>query len=165
MTPPLFNPVAIQSAEEPLIGSAEAAEELCGRLNATMDELLAAIDAETKLVRAGKLIEASDFQPNKSELAKVYVADIEQFKRNALALSRLAPASITALKERHEEFRSLLQINLAVLATAREVSQDIIRNVARQTSAGPAATTYGRSGTMAKEKIVGERGIAVDRNL
>ncbi len=151
--------------KKPLIGSRESAEALCSRLTETMDQLVGAIEQETDLVRSGKLLAASEVQPNKSELAKAYIADIAQFKENALALGRLAPTSIEVLRERHEVFRNLLKINLAVLATAREVSQDIVRTVAEKTSAGPGTTTYGRGGAMAEQKIIGERGIAIDRNL
>lgn len=151
--------------DTPLIGSAEMAEALCARLTSTMDQLVDAIEEETQLVRSGKLAAASEVQPNKSELAKSYISDIAQVKQNALVLSRLAPASIEVLRGRHEEFRALLKINLAVLATAREVSQDIVKTVAVKTSAGPGTTTYGRSGAMTEQKIIGERGIAVDRNL
>ena len=155
----------MDSDTRPLVGTREAAEALCTRLNDTMDKLLDSIDAETALVRSGKLLAASEVQPNKSELAKTYVADIAEIKQNAVALGRLAPQSIEALRERHEEFRSMLKINLAVLATAREVSQDIIRTVAVKTSAGPGTTTYGRTGAMNAQKVVGERGIAVDGNF
>lgn len=153
------------SDNTPLVGSRESAEALCARLTETMDQLVGAIERETELVRNGKLLAASEVQPNKSELAKSYISDIARFKENALALGRLAPASIEVLRERHEEFRNLLKINLAVLATAREVSQDIVRTVAVKTSAGPGTTTYGRGGAMTEQKIIGERGIAVDRNL
>ena len=156
---------AHQKADTPLIGSRDAAEALCDRLSATMDGLLAAIEEETRLVRAGKLMAATEVQPNKSELAKTYVADIAEFKNNAVALSRLAPTSIDALRDRHEEFRSMLKINLAVLATAREVSQDIIRTVSTKMSAGPGTTTYGRTGAMAEQQVIGKRGIAVDGNF
>jgi len=148
-----------------LIGSAEAAEALCARLSKTMDDLIASIEAETQLLRAGKLRAAGELQSNKSELAKAYVAGIAEFKNNAVALGRLAPTSIEVLRERHEEFRSMLQINLAVLATAREVAQDLVRTVAEKTSAGPATTTYGRTGAMNSQRVVGERGLAVDGNF
>ena len=156
---------ATKQHNKPLIGSRDAAEALCTRLNQTMDQLIDSIDEETQLVRSGKLLAASEVQPNKSELAKSYISDIAQVKENALALSRLAPTSIDALRTRHEEFRAMLKINLAVLATAREVSQDIIHTVKMKTSSGPGTTTYGRSGAMAEQKIIGERGIAVDQSL
>ena len=143
----------------------KSAEALCTRILTTMDQLNAVLERETELVRAGKLIKASDLQPNKTSLAAVYVADMNDARANALALGRLAPDDVAQLHRRHKEFRAMLQINMAVLATAREVSEDIMKSVAQAVGAKETASGYSLSG---RKRPTAERtasGIACDRSL
>ena len=138
---------------------------LCARLAATMDSLIETIERETALVRKGRLSDATAIQVEKARLAKQYVEEMDTVKVNSAALGRLVPEQIEKLRRKHGEFQSLLQINLAVLATAREVSEDIIRSVAQRVGAHERARTYGDSGRMPKDDTASASGIALDTSL
>ncbi|PLX37245.1 MAG: flagellar protein FlgN [Hyphomicrobiales bacterium] len=154
------HPVSVQTADV-LVATPEDARALCADMAATMDALIDAIEQETALIRAGKLFAANDMHPSKSELAERYLADVEKMRQNSLALGRFAPAQVDALRRRHEEFRALLQINLAVLATARQVSQDLVHSVARKLGAKGQPQNYGSNGSMAPSGPMA-RGISLD---
>ena len=64
------------------IESAAEAENLVRHLLAAMDALVATVEQETALVRAGKLKEAVALEANKTELARLYAADTAQVKAN-----------------------------------------------------------------------------------
>jgi hypothetical protein len=139
------------------------AEQLCISVEGQMDELVALIEEETALVRSGKLFAAGELQGRKAECARRFIAGMEAVKKIRPALERVAPAAIERLKRRHEEFKAVLQMNLAVLATAREVSENLIEDIAQGIGRGPAPRGYGAAGTMDNAGQV--RGLAVDRSL
>ena len=57
------------------------------------------------------------------------------------------PREIDALRQRHDVFHALLQINLTVLATAHAVSEGIMRGVSEEVNAQDRRrSTYGASG-------------------
>src|SRR5262249_29053751 len=105
------------------IQTAAEAEKLIGHLTDVMGSLLALIEQETELVRPGPLGEAPRLEPKKTELARLYTAGAACVKANNAVLSRTVPRLLADLRRRHEEFQALLQINLAVLATAHAVSE------------------------------------------
>jgi hypothetical protein len=112
-----------KGAETP-IGSIQAAEELCDRIGAIMDALIETLEREIKLVRAGRVLAAGEIQPSKSELSRRYLKEMNVAHHNTGPLERFVPDRVKNLQRKHCEFRSLLQINLAVLATAQQVSLD-----------------------------------------
>jgi len=161
-----FAEPATAATQEPTrFADRKSAEMLCARITAIMDDLNAVLVAETDLIRASKLLEAAELQSRKSELAAIYVSDMNEARNNALVLGRLAPEAVTALHQRHEEFRSLLQINMAVLATAREVSEDIMKSVAEAVGARETVSGYGQSGLTRPKTERTASGIAYDRSL
>jgi hypothetical protein len=135
---PMPAPQAIQSAGE--------AENLVRHLLAAMDALVATIEQETALVRAGKLRDATALEPAKAELARAYVADTAQVKANLPVLSRQVPELLGKLRRQHDSFNALLQINLTVLATAHAVAEGLIRGAAAEVTRKNAPQTYGNSG-------------------
>jgi flagellar biosynthesis/type III secretory pathway chaperone len=132
-------------APAPIASAADAAR-LIARLAEAMAALLAVLDEETKLVRAGRISEIARIEQAKSELARRYVADAVSVRANALYLARETPREFDDLRRRHEQFRAVLQINLAVLATAHAVSEGIIRGAAGELARKAAPQTYGVSG-------------------
>ena len=52
----------------------------------------------------------------------------------------------TTLRQRHDLFHALLQINLTVLATAHAVSEGIMRGVHEEVTRKSVPQTYGASG-------------------
>ena len=88
------------------------------------------VGEETELVRAGKLSDAMEREPRKTELAGIYMRGVEQVKLNAVALARFVPDQVKRLKSAHVAFQDLIEINQIVLATARAVSESIVRDLA-----------------------------------
>jgi hypothetical protein len=136
---------AQKPAPQPIQTAAEA-ENLVRHLLAAMDALVATVEQETTLVRAGKLKEAVALEPTKSELARLYVADTAQVKANLPVLSSQVPKLLDALRKQHGTFNALLQMNLTVLATAHAVSEGLIRGAHSEVAKKNAPQTYGNSG-------------------
>lgn len=101
------------------------------------------VGEETELVRAGRLPEAMTREPRKTELAGIYMRGVEQVKLNAVALARFAPAEVKRLKEAHHAFQGLIETNQIVLATARAVSESVIRDLAADANKPMRANGYG----------------------
>lgn len=119
---------------------------LIAHLSAVMDELLAVIEKETQLVRAGKLSEASQLAQQKTTLAAAYMTDASRLKTNPGMIAQLAGGEVDALRQQHDLFHALLQINLTVLATAHAVSEGIMRGVHEEVTRKAVPQTYGASG-------------------
>ncbi|MHC5652865.1 flagellar protein FlgN [Stappia sp.] len=146
------------------IADARAAEATCRRLEDAMSQLLAIIERETELVRLGKLDEAGQLQPDKAKLVSIYMRGMTHIRDQTIALGNLAPDAVDRLKRRHTEFQPVLRINLAVLATAREVADNLLRKVAQGAGATRAPTTYGPGGAAPRPHDAVD-GIAFNRSL
>lgn len=147
----------------PQIRTRAEAERLLTDLVAAMDDLLAILAEETALVRAGRLAEARDLAELKGDRAATYTRLMLVARDEVAALSRVLPEETEALKRRHELFRAEVQINLAVLATARDVAEDLMRSVANDVGATAAPAGYGQAGRPAA--TAGMRGFVRDRTL
>lgn len=133
------------AAPRPVAAPGEA-KELIGHYNEVMDTLLEVIEQETELVRAGRLREAAQLERHKSELARLYMVDTARLQASRPYLAEAVPHLLDGLRARHETFRSLLQINLTVLATAHAVSEGIMRSVSDEVTRKTTLQTYGASG-------------------
>ena len=131
------------------IASAAEGEALIKHLTQIMDALLGTVEEETALVRAGKLIEAAQLEAAKSELSGMYVTDTTRIRANQGYLNRVAPALAADLRQRHDLFRAVLQMNLTVLATAHAVSESIMRGVSSELARKATPQAYGASGRAA----------------
>ena len=123
---------------------------LIAHLSGVMDELLAVIEKETALVRAGKLSDAAQLSRTKTDLAAAYMSDAAQLKADPAMTAQLAGSEIDTLRQRHDLFHALLQINLTVLATAHAVSEGIMRGVHDEVTRKASPQTYGASGRHAE---------------
>jgi hypothetical protein len=129
----------------PVSNTAEA-ENLVRHLLAAMDALVATVEQETELVRAGKLRQAATLENTKAELARAYAADSARVKANLPTLKASIPDLLASLQKQHDSFRALLQINLTVLATSHAVSESLIRGAHAEVARKAAPQTYGYSG-------------------
>jgi flagellar biosynthesis/type III secretory pathway chaperone len=120
--------------------------DLIAKLTGLMGQIVALIEQETKLVRAGKLTEASKLEPQKTELSGQYLAIAGQIRAAQPQLAKTMPEDLQALRHRHEEFHAILQMNLTVLATAHAVSESIMRGVSTELARKASPQTYGASG-------------------
>ena len=151
-------------APQPIQTAAEA-ENLVRHLLAAMDALVATVEQETTLVRAGKLKDAVALETTKSELARRYMTDTAQVKANLPVLSKQVPDLLAALRRQHDTFNALLQINLTVLATAHAVSEGLIRGAHGEVARKNAPQTYGNSGRHSAPPKSAATPISVSRTL
>ncbi len=128
------------------VASAAEAHAVASTLCEVMDGLLALVEQETALVRAGKLGEAMPLQRKKTELSRQYMAAVTRLKASEAYLAASAPDLLAELRRKHDLFHALLQINLTVLATAHAVSEGIMRGVSDELSRKAAPQTYSASG-------------------
>ena len=138
---------------------------LIAHLSGVMDELLAVIEKETQLVRAGRLSEASQLAQRKTELAAAYMTDATRLKANPGMIAQLAGSEVDALRQQHDLFHALLQINLTVLATAHAVSEGIMRGVHEEVTRKAVPQTYGASGRHAAPPRSASQPLTVSRVL
>jgi hypothetical protein len=122
---------------------------LAENLMEIMSALLAVIERETELVRAGKIREAMALEPKKSELSRRYVHALTYLKASQKFLHKVAPELLTTLHRHHDVFRAMLQINLTVLATAHAVSESIVRGVNTELQRRNIPNTYTANGRRA----------------
>jgi hypothetical protein len=156
-----------QQAPAPIPEAATPVEarKLAESMMDVMSALLGIIERETELVRAGKIREAMTFEPKKTELTRRYVSVLTQLKASHGYLLQSAPELLTTLHRHHDVFRSMLQINLTVLATAHAVSESIVRGVNTEMQRRTIPNTYTAAGRRATP---GPRNIApltVSRSL
>jgi hypothetical protein len=147
------------------IETAAEAENLIRHLLAAMDALVATVEEETALVRAGKLKDAAALEATKAELARTYVNDTTQVKANLPALKTRVPDLLAALRKQHDTFNALLKINLTVLATAHAVSEGLIRGAHAEVARKNAPQTYGNSGRPAAPAKNAAVPVSVSRSL
>ena len=147
------------------VTNAAEAELLMKHLMDVMDALLALVEEETALVRAGDLSAAAKLEATKSELTRLYVADTARLKASQDFLKRTMPEVFGALRQRHDLFHALLQMNLTVLATAHAVSESIMRGVSDEMARRATPSAYGASGRAAGPTPSSLQPLAVSRVL
>jgi hypothetical protein len=149
----------------PAAANAGEARKLAENLMDVMNALLSVIECETELVRAGKLREAMQFEPKKTELSRRYVGVVGQMKASQKYLSQAAPELLRTLHRHHDVFRSMLQVNLTVLATAHAVSENIVRGVNAEIQRRNTPNTYTAAGRRAMPNPRHTTPISVSRSL
>jgi hypothetical protein len=128
------------------VASVAEGEALMRHLLDVMEALLGAVQDETELVRAGLLVEATRLEATKAELSAMYLADAARIKASQVYLDRVTPELASDLRQRHDLFRAVLQMNLTVLATAHAVSESIMRGVSSELARKATPQGYGASG-------------------
>src|SRR5262245_60787974 len=102
MSTPANQPVGVPA---PVKTAAEAAA-LVAHFMGVMDQLIATVQRETELVRAGKLGAASQLGQEKAELTRLYIADMLRLRASQPQLARVAPGTLATVRERHDTFRA-----------------------------------------------------------
>jgi hypothetical protein len=158
-------PVSPKPVKHPPIMTMAEGEALLSRLLEIIAALMAIIDQETALVRAGRLVEAMRLEPRKAQLSVNYLSDAARVKTNSHYLNQHLPARCRELRRKHDELHALLRINLTVLATAHAVSEGIIRGLARELARKAAPKTYGVSGRTGVPRVSMVQPVAISRML
>lgn len=130
-----------------------------------MTTLLAVIERETELVRAGNVREAMTMEPRKSELSRRYAGAIMHLKLSQPYMAKVTPDLLKALHQHHELFRGLLQVNLTVLATSHAVTEGIVRGVNAEVQRRNVPQTYNAYGQRNQPGPRNITPIAVSRSL
>lgn len=143
----------------------QEARKLAEEMMDVMSKLLAVVDQETGLVRAGKVREAMMLEQQKSALTGRYVTAVEALRVAQAHLTQVAPDLLASLKRHHETFRAMLQINLTVLATAHAVSEGIVRGVNAEVQRRNMPNAYTAAGQRAAPSPRQVRPLAVSRSL
>lgn len=129
---------------------AEDAEQLVASALDALDQLEPLIDDETRLFKAGKAREALALAVEKNRAAQAYTLCLETLKHNAIAIGRFQPPNLEELRSRHEGFSSKMALNMAVVATARTVSEGLLRDLADAVGQNASPKTYVRGGITRK---------------
>jgi hypothetical protein len=152
-------------APTPAASTIAEARKFAAHLTEVMSMLLAVIERETELVRAGKVREAMALEPEKTAWSNQYVKAVDQLKASQPYLSKAAPELLTTLRRHHDVFRAMLQINLTVLATSHAVSEGVVRGANAEIQRRNIPNTYTAAGQRA---VPGPRNItplSVSRSL
>ena len=141
------------------------AEAAIGELAAVLEKLAGVIEQETALVRAGKVRNAVALEPAKTELSARLFSAAARIKENARFLLASAPAACAALTRLQETFRTVLQRNMRVLATAHAVSEGIMRRLSGDLARKTSPQVYGASGRAAAPNPKHGKPLALSRTL
>jgi hypothetical protein len=90
------------------------------------------LEQESALVRVGRIKEGLAQEERKNELASAYIRGLEAVKANAIALARFAPERLEGMRREHARFGRVIETNQAVLATARAVSESLVKGVVEE---------------------------------
>jgi flagellar biosynthesis/type III secretory pathway chaperone len=154
------------AAERLALVDAIPAVELCQRALDTLNSLVAIMNEETTLLRAGRAREASVLSAQKTSLAQEYTGLVRSIQRQTTRLLKEAPDEVRQLRAGHERLATQMAENLKVLATARTVAEDILTDVANAVGERNRTRTYGATGEIAEATPAGAaKGIAVNRRL
>ena len=93
------------------------------------------------------------------------LADTARLQASTPYLSKTVPGVLRVLRERHNTFRAMLQINLTVLATAHALAESIIRGVSDEINRNSAPQVYGASGRQSVPPPRTAQPLAVSRIL
>ncbi|KMO11284.1 hypothetical protein NS228_22160 [Methylobacterium indicum] len=125
------------------IADPEAAARLVAETLTTMQALEALLARESDHIRVGRLAEGLAEAPQKTALAGAYLQGLQAVKANAVALARFAPEGVAALREAHGRFSDAVAANQAVLATARSVSEGLLRTLSTELNRHAEPSGYG----------------------
>jgi hypothetical protein len=161
------HPALLQAALEPgrPIATEAEARALLVEFETAMATLLATVEEETALVKAGRLFAATDLATKKTDQLGSYLQIRTRVKTHFAILSNLVPEAADRLRELHLASQEALRVNLSVLAIAREVAEGIVRNVSATIGRAATPKTYGRNAVMPPVRLASARGIAIDRRL
>lgn len=140
------------------------AGDLIASTGATLESLVAVINEETTLLRAGRHRDAGGLSAEKTRLAQDYVSLSRAVQRQLERLKAEAPNAVALLRTGHDRLATQLAENLRVIATARAVTEDLLTDVADRVARAQRPKTYGASGEVSGPKSP-TNGIAINRAL
>jgi|GEM_PF-2310939 len=131
----------------------DSARAFCGDLSQTVDTLIEVLNEETRLIKSARLTAAADLSSRKAVASERYMKAHGTLKSSGSELSRIVPDEVGHLRERHQALESAISANLAVLATARTVSETLIKGIGDVVAKHRGrAETYGDDGRQSAGK-------------
>jgi len=140
------------------------ATELCASAEAALNELVAIMNEDTTLLRAGSFRQASHLTPEKTRLAQDYVGLARSVQRQIARLREEAPVELDRLQNGHERLATQMAENLKVIASARNLTDTLLTETANVVAARERTRTYDESGTI-PAVTQGSAGIAIRKTL
>lgn len=131
------------------VAGREEAESFVAAFAGTMAELESVLDEETTHLAAGRIREGLSREERKSQLAAGYLLGLEHAKANAVALARYAPQAVLRLRQAQADLRAAVDRNQTVVATARAVSEGLVRSVADEVARQARPRSYGAAPVVA----------------
>jgi flagellar biosynthesis/type III secretory pathway chaperone len=140
--------------------------DLVGRTELTLNTLVTIMNEETTLLRAGRVKQAGQLTGDKTRLAQDYVGLSRSIQRQLHRLRLEVPGELDRLKAGHERLATQMAENLRVIATARDVTEAVLTDVATAVGAQDRTRIYGAGGQIqASAPTAAARGIAINRAL
>lgn len=139
---PLPRPEPVPAPAPPPTSRQEAVGFLAG-LAAIVARLIGVLNEETAHLAAGRVRDGLAREAEKGQLAASFLQGVQRARSHAVALARFAPAEVAALRASHETFRDAIERNQAVLATARAVSEGLVKGVADEMAQRSRVGGYG----------------------
>jgi hypothetical protein len=140
------------------------AMELISRTDATLRQLASVMNEETVLLRAGHHRDAMPVTAEKTRLAQDYVMLSRAVQRQLDRLQAEVPDGLAALRLGHERLATQMAENLRVIATIKNVTEDLLGDVAGIVARAARPKTYGPGGQINQPANVAG-GISVNRAL
>jgi len=141
------------------------ANTLCISTKQVLDNLVDIMNQETVLLRAGRYEQAAEISAKKAEIAQKYVGLARMVQNEHERLTLQAPDELKKLLAGHEKLTTQMAENLRVLATARDVTQTLLSDVATSVGRAGQPNTYGASAQMNTTDSQLSNGIAINRAL
>lgn len=133
------------------VSTPEEAQSLVASALDALNNLEPLIIEETRLFKIGKVRDALSMALEKNGAAFTYTRCLEALKTNAIAIGRFQPDDLEQLRVRHEEFSARMALNMAVVATARTVSEGLLRDLADSIGQNASPKTYVRGGNVTRK--------------
>jgi len=140
------------------------ATELCARAETALNDLVAIMNEETTLLRAGSFRQAGGLTPDKTRLAQDYVGFARSVQRQLARLQAEAPVDLERLQKGHERLATQMAENLKVIASARNLTDSLLTETATVVASRERPKTYDESGVI-PSTTRGSTGIAVRKSL
>ncbi|SDA29493.1 hypothetical protein SAMN02799622_04508 [Methylobacterium sp. UNC378MF] len=134
----------MQKAEPLRVADRVTAEALVAGVLGNMAALEAVLAEEAAFVREGRLQEGVAAAEPKAALAAAYMQGLEVAKANAVALKRFHPDGVELLRSAHRRFTAAVEANQTVLASAKTVSEGLIKSLAEEIGRAQLPSGYGR---------------------
>lgn len=137
-------PPASPDRVQPLTVATRAdAERVLADLTGAMRELEFTLECETALIGAGRVRDGLATEARKGELAAAYILKLQRAKGNIVALGRLAPSALREFRTRQSEFERIVDRNQTVIATARTISEGLLRSLSDEMKRSSRPAGYG----------------------